>query len=294
MTFTNVESIRTATIRTVVADVSALAKDIKQNGLRHPLVLWSDGTLLSGSRRLLAHMTLKRPAVDVEFVSTIEEAAKLIQRDNEDDYLAKPMKWSEVCRLWDLLRRFDAPAAARRADANRRAGVELRRQTRAGLRRPGRENTRGENYFLSVMAPPFGISEATGQRVYSAWNIARGGNEVSDERRELARQVMADIDEHGNVWANYRRLLGQRSAPPVFPKGHRPPVQRDPAPAKRQHEAYERALPQLEGLMVGLVELGAPHPDLTWEAIGPWHARLAAVRREMERIIRQMKERNES
>lgn len=286
--FIRTEAVRTTNLRKNYGSLRPLADDIRTNGLRHPITVWQDGTLISGGRRLRAHMLLQRPAVQAVFVHTVEDATKALQRDNDDTHLSLPWKWSEVCRLWELLRRLDEPAARKRADDNRRKGVELRRQTLAGKRKPGRANQRGEDHIMALMAAPFGISDASARRVLAVYNMATGVVDATDEKRKLAQRVMDDIDQYGNIWANYQRLMGIRKAPVSPPRPTAPP--REPAAARQQLDAWSRAMPQLVGLTTGLVELGPPNPELTWDQVGPVHAQLAVVRRELEKIIRQMKE----
>lgn len=265
-----------------------LAYDIRDTGLRRPVTLWKDGTLLSGRRRVFAFVLLERERIPAVFVDTVEDVAEQLLADAQDGHLATPWKWSEACRLWARLRQLDAPAAARRLDEARRRGVDLRRQTMAGKRRPGRAKPHLD-YVLSVAAEPFGVSAATARRIETIFEAATA--EPPHEKRELAREVLDDLDRTGNVWANYRRFQGRRDAPPVAP---RPAVQVEPAPAARQLAAWERAMPQMEGLVTGLMELGPPNPDLTWDQIGPYATRLAAVRRAMEKMIKQMRETSKS
>lgn len=285
------EAVRVPQFRENYGPLSALAASIGQGGLRRPITVWRDGTLISGGRRLRAHFLLGLPTIQAVFVHTIEEAAKRMIDDNADDYLALPWKWSEVCRLWETLRRLDAPAAAKRAEANRRRGVELRRQVLAGKRKPGRSHGRSDDYVLGVICEPFGISEASARRIQHVYTVAYGEADVNEETRALAREVLREIDEHGNIWANYKRLVGTRRAPVSRP---RPAAALDPASAARQRAAWDRCLPQMEGLVAGLVELGPPNAELTWEQVGPVHARLMFVRRELEKIIKQMRETNRS
>jgi len=87
----------------------ALGASIRDDGLRHPITLWKDGTIISGGRRLRAYLLMDMPRIQAVFVDNIEDAAKRMLADNEDDLLALPWKWSEVCRLWEMLRRLDAP-----------------------------------------------------------------------------------------------------------------------------------------------------------------------------------------
>lgn len=283
-----IESARQTHIRETFGDLTPLSDSIASDGMHRAITVWKDGTVISGHRRLRALYMLGQDDVQAVFVSTIEEAAKRILGDLQDSTAQQPMKWSEVCRLWGLLRRLDEPAAARRADENRRRGVELRRATQSGKRKPGRSRNRSEDYVLTVVCEPFGISTATGARAEA---IYRAATNPSDEKHQLATQLLRDLDTGGPVWPAYQRLLGERIAPPSRP---RPAVVTESAPAARQAAAWAKALPQLDGLVAGLVELGPPNPDLTWEQVGPVHAQLMAVRRELEKMIKSMRESNKS
>lgn len=290
----NIEAVRTPNVRNAPGILAALGASIAEEGMRHPLTLWKDGTLISGSRRHRASLLLNRQHVPAVFVDTIEDAAKQLLVDNEDDHLALPMKWSEVCRLWGLLRRFDEPAAVKRIDAARRAGALLRQQTRAGLRRPGRSSAHTEDYVLSVLAPPFGTSEATAKRLWAIYSLAYGlTDDIDRAKRDHAQRAMANIDSgESSIYGSYSALLAGRT-PPAAPRTKAvEPV--EAVAARAQQTAWARSLPQLEGLVAGLVELGSPNADLTWEQVAPVHARLSAVRRDLEKMIKKMKEINQS
>jgi len=262
----------------------ALAQSIRDEGLRRPITLWTDGTLISGQRRLFAHQLMEMPRIPYVMVDTIEDAAKRLLGDNEDEYLARPWKPSEMCRLWDLLRRLDDPAAVKRADEARRRGVELRRQTQAGKRKPGRAGST-DDYVLGVVAPAFGMSETSARRL---WRIYSMAYDATESRRELALESLNDIDAGvSTIWANYQRVVSGRVAPVSQPRPVKPT---EAAEAARQITVWNKALPQMEGLVAGLVELGPPNAELTWVQVGPVHARLKAVRRDMEKIINQMRE----
>jgi ParB family chromosome partitioning protein len=282
------ETVQIPKVRTSFA-CDALGASIRDEGLRRPITLWKDGTLISGGRRLLGHLLVGRPRIQAVYVHTIEDAAKRLLADNQDSYLAAPMKWSEVCRLWEILRRLDAPAAVKRVDEARRRGVELRRLTLEGKRKPGRVRSRSEDYMLSVACEPFGISEATAKRIETIYGTGYGTLDATDEKRELAREIMADIDAGSPVWPNYQRLMGERTVV-SRPRAASPA---EPAAATVQRSAWTRALPQMEGLVAGLTELGPTSPALTWDQVGPVHDRLMAVRRDLEKIIKQMRESNQ-
>jgi ParB family chromosome partitioning protein len=281
------ESVRMHPVRAKAGSLSALLKSIQTEGLHRPITVWSDGSLISGFRRLTAHYTLGRETIPAVFVHTVEDAAKRLLGDIQDDTCAKQMAWSEVCSLWHLMRTLDAPNAAKRADEARRRGVELRRQTQAGLRTPGRGARSSEDYVLTVLCEPFGISVQTARRVEVVWETANGYTDADETLRRKAQQIMHDIDTGESIWSGHQKLMGL--APRVRDRKKKPDLT-PPAEAAKQLQAWEKSLPMLEGLIVGLVELGPPNPELTWEQVGPVHARLSAVRRTLEQKIKQMKE----
>lgn len=298
-TTVRIDAVRIPRFRDSNGSCLNLAKSIETEGLKRPITLWSDGTLISGGRRVFAHMLLERQRIPAVFVHTIEDAAKRLMGDDQEgqvDNTYVAPKWSEVCRLWETLRRLDAPAAAKRADAARRRGVELRRQTQSGKRQPGRSHSRSDDYVLGVICQPFGISSATARRIEVVYETAVGAKNATDAEGELARKLMAEIDEGGSIWRCYQRLLDARPGPRRVIKPATPPPPAPapgaPVPAARQIATWLKSLPQMEGLIAGLTELGPPHPDLTWAELGPVHTRLAAVRRELEKMIKQMKETN--
>jgi hypothetical protein len=289
-----IEAVRTVKIRASHGSLRPLADSLSFLGLRRPVVLWKDGTLISGGRRHRAHLLLGAPTILAVFVDTIEDAAKCLLGDNEDDRQSLPMKPSEVCRLWELLRRLDAPAAAVRADEARRRGVELRRQTFDGKRQPGRTANPPADHVMSVAGPPFGMSATTAKRLWTIYTHAAGLAALStDEKREGAAQALENLDNGvGSIWDNYQRLISGR---PVATAVNRRPAEPEPsAPAARQTAAWSKSLPQMEGLVAGLVELGPPNADLTWDQVGPVRTRLMAVRRDLEKIIKKMQETSQS
>lgn len=287
----NPEAVRTVPIRDNYGDLRSLGRSIVTDGMRRPVVLWRDGTLISGGRRHRAHLLLAQKYIPAVFVDSVEDAAKCLLGDNEDGGQALPLKMTEVCRIWELLRRLDAPAAALRADEARRRGVELRRQTQSGKRKPGRSVAATEDFVLSTVAPPFGMSYTTAKRLWTIYAAATGITNVPDEKSEQARKAMAAIDAgESSIWANYQRLIDGRSVPTT----PRPAEAVEPVSAARQLAAWSRSLPQMEGLVAGLTELGSPNAALTWEQIGPVYDRLAAIRRDLEKMIKKMRESNQS
>jgi len=283
------ESVRVPHLRASQGNLWPLAASIRDEGMRHPVTVWKDGTIISGGRRLRAHFLIEKWDIQAVTVDTVEDAAKRLLSDNQDAHLSEPYKPSETCRLIELLRRLDGPAAVVRADANRRRGVELRRQTQAGQREQGRVGPQHSyDHVLTVTAEAVGMSETSAKRLWSVYSYAYGTAEASDEKREQARAELAAIDAgDSTIWASYQRLMSGRPTP--IPRT-RAAIPATSAPAARQIAAWERALPQLEGLTTGLIELGKPSPELTWDQVGPVHARLKLVRRELEKMINQMKE----
>jgi hypothetical protein len=293
---TLIEAFRTPAIRHGAKNIAALAESIRKDGLRHPVTAWTDGTLLSGTRRLHAYFWLNAQEALTEdryrripavFVDTIEDATKRLLADNQDETLAVPMKPSDMCRLWDTLIRLDEPAHRLRIAIAHRRGVALRRQTQTGKRQPGRSPGRSsKGYTLSLAAEAFGMSEATAFRLMALHKLAQ--TETLPERAAQARDALQQLDEgHGTIWGMSRAVALGRG--PTVTRLARP-APPEAAPAPKQLAAWDRAIPQLEGLVAGLTELGPPNPDLTWDQIGPTRARLMKARRDLEKIIRKMSE----
>lgn len=274
-----------------------LARSMEAEGLRHPITLWADGTLISGSRRLRAAALLgSEPGapdgnrhIRAVFVDTIEEACKRLLSDNSDEDQLVPMRASEMCALWRMLRHLDAPAAAERLNQARRRGVELRKQTQAGERRPGRSRSRGhgDEYLMNICGEAFGMSESTASRLFAVYSLAHSPI-IDPDRRKAAQDAMAILDAgQSSISAQYAALTRGNRPVATTPRATAPV---ESAPAARQRVAWDRSLPQLEGLLAGLTELGPPNPDLTWDQVGPVRARLAKIRRDLEKIINGMKE----
>jgi hypothetical protein len=293
----HIETIRTHDIRKNVGVLTGLGKSLVAEGQRHPVTVWKDGTLLSGYRRLRCHFLLSGgqnrsgfKSINAVFVDNIEDAAKRMLIDAQDPECAQQMTWSDACRLWALLRKLDEPAAIKRAEVARRKGVELRKLTQEGVRKPGRSNSRTDDYVLGVVAEPFGISAATARRAEVIFQTATGIVEADEKKRQQAARLMDELDAgRATVWASYQQLMGLAGKK----KATGPKVQAEPvesAEAAKQLAAWNRALPPLQGLVSGLSELGPPNRELTWEQVGPVHAQLSAVRRELEKMIKKMKE----
>lgn len=284
-----VEAMRMRRFRSHLGDVWKLADSMMIEGQHHPVILWRDNTVISGERRVHAALMAGKDSLKVEYVSTIEEAAAALIKQNSDNAThSKAMLWSEVASLWELLRELDKPAALRRADSNRRRGVKLRRQVQAGRREPGRgPKEGGEEYFLKVVTPPFDISAASARRILSIYRGAVSTDPEQKDRAAFAWELMADIDANGNIWANYQRWQGVRSLPPTA--ANKQPATK-PAAAEKQVAAFVKAAATMSGVMDGLAALGPVHSSLTWEQVASSCAQFARVRRELEKLIKQMRE----
>lgn len=282
---TRIESVRDPGYRQSYGDLAPLVDDISRIGLKHPITLWSDGTLISGARRLRAHYMLGGNWQNIRtvYVDNIEDAATRLGIDNAD---SDAMPWTDTLRLWEVLRKLDGPAYIKRTDEARRRGVELRRQTQAGARPAGRTKQRSDDYFLGVICKAYGISDATAARLWLMHTLA---NDPEDSRCEQAKQALKSIDAgDSSIWANYHQLSKRRTGAVPLRRQETPLLPVVPAP--KQRAAWARLLPPLEGMVAGLIELGAPSPDLDRAEIDASLNRLKTVRRDIEKIINSMRE----
>lgn len=269
-----------------IGDLTQLKLSIAEEGLRQPLLLWNDGTLISGGRRFLALASLPNAYYTVRFVNDLDQLGGELEKQVADDTAAQPMRLSEICRLWDVIRKLDEPAAAQRAHRRRSLASSLRRQLKDGARTAGRHpEPGGEAYFLARVVPPFGMSPATAMRLLYVHHTATGRRQASAKTAALAKQLMRQVDEDGNVNGAYRTLMGHR--PVRMPE---PAVARARVSAEKQLSALGSAAAHLSGITAGAKALGPISKELTWEQIGPVHAQFSAVRRDLEQMIKQMKE----
>lgn len=294
-TIISIETPRVPSVRQSYGSLAGLAESLAE-GQRHPIAVWKDGTLISGARRLRTHFLMSERdkgyrTIRAVFVDNIEDAAARLMVDVQDDHLAMPMKPSEICELWVVLRKLDEPARILRTYNARKRGAELRKQAMAGVREPGRAIRAKEDYFLSVLGKPFGYSVATAIRLWRIYTLATS-LETDPQRRKLAQEALNLLDEGtGTIAGHYVRVVAEKAIP-YLPRQAARPVESAPAP--RQLAALARTVPQLQGMVDGLIGLGPINPDLTWEQIAPSYAQLRGIRRSLENLIHQMKGRAQS
>jgi hypothetical protein len=100
-----------------LGDIERLATSIEQIGLLHPPVVTSDLLLIAGERRLEAIKILKWSDLPVHVVSTLAEAAQLLQAERDENTCRKDLAPSEAVALGVKLETIEAPKAQDRREA---------------------------------------------------------------------------------------------------------------------------------------------------------------------------------
>lgn len=177
-------------------DVEALAKDIQENGLIHPLALTADNRLIAGERRLRAVRLLGWTTVPVRYMTNIDDAASILRAERSENTQRKDMLPSEVASLGIALEELERPkAAARQAH---------------GATAPGRTNASGtdtrsaSSTSADVVADAMGVSASTYKRA-RAVHKAASDETLPEPERARAQKAMDEMDRTETVTPVYNQ-----------------------------------------------------------------------------------------
>lgn len=138
--------------------LKALAKDIKDAGMHHPIVIW-DKVVVDGNRRVAAQKTV---GVNVGLAYVVTDLATCVRAMTPamaDHTEWVPPTWLYWGRLLQVLSDLDSPDFAKRTTtAGRRSIVSMRRGK--------------GSYFTQTVAPLMGYSPQTVQRWRRVWEVA--------------------------------------------------------------------------------------------------------------------------
>jgi ParB family chromosome partitioning protein len=97
-------------VRRDMGDIEALATNIQDVGLLHPVVVRSDGLLIAGERRLMAFKHLGRTAIQV----TVLDLEKVVRGEYAENFFRKAFSPSEMVDIEDALLPVEAELAKAR------------------------------------------------------------------------------------------------------------------------------------------------------------------------------------
>jgi ParB-like chromosome segregation protein Spo0J len=100
-----------------VGDLQALADSIIDVGLINPVTLTRDLRLVAGQRRMEACRLIGMDTVPVRFVDNLNDAAKLLRAERDENVCRKDMTASELYAHGKALEALERPKAAKRQGA---------------------------------------------------------------------------------------------------------------------------------------------------------------------------------
>jgi N6-adenosine-specific RNA methylase IME4 len=168
-----------------LGDVDALAHDIAEIGLLHPVVVRPDRTLIAGERRIAAHRLLGRQEVPV----TIIDIARVTRGEYSENHFRKSFTPSEYADIADELEPAERAAAKERMLAGKPCGNF-----------PG-----GAGNALDKVGRIIGKDRKTIEK-------ARAVRDAAREDPERFGKLQADMDRTGRVDGPFNRLNIARQA----------------------------------------------------------------------------------
>lgn len=233
-------------VRKDMGDIAGLAMSMQHQGLLHPVVVKSDGTLVAGHRRIEAARLLGC----TEISATVIDVEDLLQAEHDENAQRKDFTPTEAVAIGrEIEERHKEKVKAHQSEHMRRA-VQMRKD-RSGSFIPPVERV-GESRDMAAKA--VGVSPATYSR-------AKRVVEAAEADPERFGDLPAKMDETGNVTGTLRELERRGGAKPVESK----PKPRHEIHRNTHHpkvnQMVMRAIDALDGICLGLEQIDTTKAD---------------------------------
>jgi ParB family chromosome partitioning protein len=185
-----------------LGDIDALMASIREVGLLHPIVIRKDRTLVAGWRRLTAAARLGRVSVPVHVVANLDDTARLLKAERDENLHRKDLTPSEAVALGKALEELErAGAKKRQAQAGPAVGRGKKASGPGNLPGPVKGRVRDK------------VGEAVGMsgRTYEK---AKAVVEAAEEDPETFGPVAEEMDRTGNVDSAFKRVQKVKDPPP--------------------------------------------------------------------------------
>lgn len=174
-----------------MGDLNSLAASIEQNGLIHPIVIHSDGTLIAGCRRLAAYRKLGRSQIEVHVRDDIDSAIELLLAERDENTCREDFKPTEAVALGRKLEDLERPSRdERRGGRPPKTGDESP---------PVSPNGASQGKTREKVGKAVGMSGFTYERAKKVVEAAEEGDPVAEE-------AAREMDRTGKVNTAYRRV----------------------------------------------------------------------------------------
>lgn len=195
-----IEAIRIAgRHRTDLGDIAALARSIADVGLLNPITLTHDCRLVAGQRRLEAFRSLGWDTIPVRFVDSLDDAARLLRAERDENTERKEMLPSEKASLGEALYEIEAGEAKERQGTRTDLGKQL-----PGLE-TGKLVARGDTRDL--VGEVLGMDGRTYSDLRFVYTLAHDVDAPEDEQT-LATEALKAMDSGHGIQATARKVRG--------------------------------------------------------------------------------------
>lgn len=201
--FVHIETVRVVgRHRYALGDVDALAKSIADVDLLNPITITEDSRLVAGQRRLEACRRLGWTEIPVRIVRTLDDAARLLRAERDENTCRKEMLPSELASLGEALYALEEQAAKERQGTRTDLGREL--PSLQGGKSAPREAG-------AVVGEALGMSRSTYAELRHVYKAATDP-ESPEPERALARAALESIDCGAGIQPTAKHLRQRQRA----------------------------------------------------------------------------------
>lgn len=206
-------------------EIQCLAEDIQTNGLKHPVEILSEGTIICGHQRVAAAKRLGWTHIDVMVRTDLKaKGEKAIEEALIGDNLhRRQLDPIEKARCIERLREWHDPGDYHQRRAREKSGEAHEYEKGTFRDYLGKElgmSGRTVDRYLAVLRAPRAVQDAVSEHRLSLTEAAQVGGLSEEIQAKIAQAIQAG----GNVKEVVRRHLPKKSAASV-----------KPAPKKTQH-----------------------------------------------------------
>lgn len=203
--------------RYALGNLRELADSIDDVGLLNPITLTRDSRLIAGQRRLEACRLLRWVEVPVRFVDSLDDAAKLLRAERDENTCRKDMLPSEKAALGEALLSIEA----QRAKERQLNGLKQNRSGEVSLT----ESEMSYGQARDAVGAALGMSGRVYGDLRGAYTLATDPD-VPEAERELAKTALGRMDSGTGIQSAAedmrRQLRAKRGAQLVKPAAQIP------------------------------------------------------------------------
>lgn len=253
-----------AWIRKDMGDLNVLAKSLKHDDQKLPVLADSTFRVIDGARRIEAADLLGWLDVLVVCTSDFDEISRLMQAARSD---AQPMTWLETMELIQVVRALYLPYSRIQATQTKRSGRTPARQRDGGI--------------AVAMPPVLGLTKSLIDELSRGWSMINDGKRFSFEARERMRAAVAEVEATGHFYSLITAMT--RAANPLQPRVSNRDV------IKAQRATFTGAITGLRGAALALPNPTDIDPGHSLENLQGWDAGLTEILQRLYQVRKEVR-----